>query len=71
MDSSNTNMDNVDLESSDDEISITEEPVQPTGSNINIISKPTQDVVELSLNENDSGSNIDNSNEGEGSSHAI
>ncbi|KAL5570055.1 hypothetical protein UlMin_026630 [Ulmus minor] len=35
MDSSNTNKDNVNLESSDDEISITEEPVQPTGNIIN------------------------------------
>ena len=35
------------------------------------IDKLTQDVVELSLNEKDSGSNIDNSNEREGSSHAI
>ncbi|KAL5573655.1 hypothetical protein UlMin_023252 [Ulmus minor] len=35
------------------------------------INELTQDVVQLSLNEKDSGSNIDNSNEGEGSSHAI
>ena len=49
MDSSNTNKDNVDLESSDDEISITEEPVQPTGTNINIISKPKWKLAKRSV----------------------
>ena len=49
MDSSNTNKDNVDLESSDDEISIVEESVQPTGSNINIISKPKRKLAKRSM----------------------
>ncbi|KAL5581789.1 hypothetical protein UlMin_014231 [Ulmus minor] len=49
MDSSNTNKDNVDLESSDDEISIAEESVQPTRSNINIISKPKWKLAKRSI----------------------